>query len=124
MFWEKLGFIFVAIYLMVTVVDGIVITPFRAIVKCLVEKNTNIENFTLLYGANKKYDFIFDEEFKKYEEKSDKFNYIKVVAFDDEYQCEKGFVTEVSKKIDLTDNKIYMCGPPPMTNAAKNYSCI
>jgi NAD(P)H-flavin reductase len=50
---------------------------------------------------------------------SDKFNYIKVVAFDDEYQGEKGFVTDVLKKMDLTDNKIYMCGPPPMTNAAE-----
>lgn len=103
----------------VLVAGGIGITPFRAIVKYLVEKNTNIENFTLLYGANKENEFMFDEEFKKYEEMSDKFNYIKVVAFDDEYKGEKGFVTDVLKKMDLTDNKIYMCGPPPMTNAAE-----
>jgi NAD(P)H-flavin reductase/ferredoxin-like protein FixX len=103
----------------VLVAGGIGITPFRAIVKYLVEKNTSIENFTLLYGANKENEFMFDEEFKKYEEMSDKFNYIKVVAFDDEYQGEKGFVTDVLKKMDLTDNKIYMCGPPPMTNAAE-----
>jgi len=103
----------------VLVAGGIGITPFRAIVKNLVENKTNIKNFTLIYGANKENEFMFDEEFKEYEEKSDKFNYIKVVAFDEEYKGEKGFVTDVLKKMDLKDNKIYMCGPPPMTNAAE-----
>lgn len=103
----------------VLVAGGIGITPFRSMVKNLVENKTNVENFTLIYGANKENEFMFDEEFKKYEEMSDKFSYVKVVAFDDEYQGEKGFVTDVLKRMDLTDNKIYMCGPPPMTNASE-----
>ncbi len=103
----------------VLVAGGIGITPFRAIVKDLVEKDNNLEKFTLVYGANYENEFMFDEEFKKYAEASDKFNYVKVVAFDEDYEGEKGFVTDVLKNMDLNKNKIYMCGPPPMTNAAE-----
>jgi len=62
---------------------------------------------------------MFDEEFKNYEKLSNKFKYRKVVAFDKDYDGDKGFVTDVLKKMDLKDNKIYMCGPPPMTKAAE-----
>ncbi|QSX09096.1 4Fe-4S binding protein [Alkalibacter rhizosphaerae] len=104
----------------VLVAGGIGITPFRAIVKDLVENDDHeIEKFTLVYGANQEKEFMFDEEFRSYADQSDKFEYIKVVAFDDSYAGPKGFVTDVLKDMDLTDNKIYMCGPPPMTKAAE-----
>jgi NAD(P)H-flavin reductase/NAD-dependent dihydropyrimidine dehydrogenase PreA subunit len=104
---------------LVFVAGGIGITPFRAIVKDLVENDSDIEKFTLVYGANKENEFMFDDEFNSFSEASDKFDYVKVVAFDEEYQGHKGFVTDVLKDMDLVDNKIYMCGPPPMTNAAE-----
>lgn len=103
----------------VFVAGGIGITPFRAIVKNLVENGTDIEKFTLVYGANKENEFMFDDEFSDYAKSSDKFDYVKVVAFEDEYKGHKGFVTDVLKNMDLADNKIYMCGPPPMTKAAE-----
>lgn len=103
----------------VLVAGGIGITPFRAIVKDFVENDYAIEKLTLVYGANYINEFMFDEEFIKYDQYSDKFNYVKVVAFDKDYDGEKGFVTDVLKNMDLKENKIYMCGPPPMTNAAK-----
>lgn len=104
---------------LVFVAGGIGITPFRAIVKDLVENDSSIDKFTLVYGANKETEFMFDDEFKKYETSSHKFNYVKVVAFDNEYKGHKGFVTDILKDMDLSDNKIYMCGPPPMTKAAE-----
>jgi NAD(P)H-flavin reductase/NAD-dependent dihydropyrimidine dehydrogenase PreA subunit len=103
----------------VFVAGGIGITPFRAIVKDLVENDSAIKKFTLVYGANKENEFMFDDEFENYSDASDKFDYVKVVAFDDEYEGHKGFVTDVLKDMDLVDNKIYMCGPPPMTKAAE-----
>ncbi len=103
----------------VLVAGGIGITPFRAIVKDLVNNEHSIDKFTLVYGANYQDEFMFDEEFKNYEKLSNKFKYSKVVAFDKDYDGDKGFVTDVLKKMDLKDNKIYMCGPPPMTKAAE-----
>ncbi len=87
--------------------------------KDLVENDSAIKKFTLVYGANKENEFMFDDEFENYSDASDKFDYVKVVAFDDEYEGHKGFVTDVLKDMDLVDNKIYMCGPPPMTKAAE-----
>ncbi|MBF7096466.1 4Fe-4S binding protein [Alkalibacter mobilis] len=103
----------------VMVAGGIGITPFRAIVKDLVENESNIEKFTLVYGANYENEFMFDDEFKSFAEKSDKFDYVKVAAFDDNFKGPRGFVTDVLKEMNLNENKIYMCGPPPMTKAAE-----
>lgn len=105
----------------VLVAGGIGITPFRAIVKDLVENEEkhDIERFTLIYGANTEKEFLFDEEFENYAAINPRFEYVKVVAFDDAFKGPKGFVTDILKDMDLQGNKIYMCGPPPMTNAAK-----
>ncbi len=32
----------------------------------------------------------------------------------------KGFVTDVMEEMDVLGRKVYMCGPPPMINAALN----
>lgn len=102
----------------VLVAGGIGITPFKAIVKDLIKNNDKIKEFKLIYGANYANEFIYDEEFSKLQTESDKFEYIKVAAFDENWKGKKGFVTDVMKEMDLTDYKIYMCGPPPMTNAS------
>lgn len=103
----------------VLVAGGIGITPFRAIVKDLIEKEHAIEKFTLIYGANFQHEFMFDDEFSSFAKRSEKFNYVKVAAFDEEFEGPRGFVTDILKEMDLKNNKIYMCGPPPMTKAAE-----
>ncbi len=102
----------------VLVAGGIGITPFVAIVKDLVKHSDNVKNFKLIYGANFENEFIYDEEFKKLQDESVKFEYIKVAAFDENWQGKKGFVTDVMKEMDLSGYKVYMCGPKPMTNAS------
>lgn len=102
----------------VLVAGGIGITPFKAIVKDLVLNNKHLKNFKLIYGANYEHEFIYDDVFKELQAESDKFDYIKVVAFDENWKGKKGFVTDVMKDMDLQGYKIYMCGPKPMTDAS------
>ena len=41
------------------------------------------------------------------------------MAFDENYEGGKGFVTNVIEKLSLDETKIYMCGPKSMVENAK-----
>jgi len=98
---------------------GIGITPFVPIVTDLVRNRSNVTNIKLLYGANKESEFIYNDEFKSLENGNNKFELRKIVAFDNDWTGRKGFVTEHMADIkDITDYKVYLCGPPPMINAS------
>lgn len=96
---------------------GIGITPFLPMVADAV-KNDSIKEIKLIYGANKEEELLYREEFEKLEKENRKFEFIKVVAFDENWKGEKGFVTGPMERLDLEGYKIYMCGPPPMINAS------
>lgn len=101
------------------VAGGIGITPFIPIVTDIIRSDNNIKDVKLIYGANQDKEFIYIDEFKALEKLSDKFELIQVVAFEEKWQGEKGFVTDYMKKIaDINEYKTYMCGPPPMINAS------
>lgn len=98
---------------------GIGITPFIPIVEDIVQNDNQIENVKLIYGVNKEDQFLYRDFFEKMDAESDKFKFIPVVAFDENWDGEKGFVTDVMDQYDLDDYKIYMCGPGPMEAAAR-----
>lgn len=100
------------------VAGGIGITPFRAIVRALLETENSTEEINLIYGVNKQNEFIYDEEFKRLEYEHEKFKYIKVVASDNTWEGKKGYVTNVIQEMDLADYKVYICGPKPMIGPA------
>lgn len=99
---------------------GIGITPFLPIVKDLLRNSNALEEVKLLYGVNYEKEFIYREEFEELEKFNDKFEFIKVVAFDKNWKGNKGFVTDHMTNIDVSDYKVYMCGPMPMINASIN----
>lgn len=99
------------------VAGGIGITPFVPIINDLLQESGNIKEFKLIYGVNNENEFLYENIFSDYENKSNKFEFIKVVAFDENWKGKKGFVTDVMKDMDLDNYKIYMCGPKPMINA-------
>jgi NAD(P)H-flavin reductase/NAD-dependent dihydropyrimidine dehydrogenase PreA subunit len=99
------------------VAGGIGITPFRAMVKDIVENQEHIRSARLIYGVNNEKDFLYNDEFKEFEAQSDKFEYSQVVASDSAWSGEKGYVTDLIRKTDLTGYQIYMCGPDPMIEA-------
>ena len=99
------------------VAGGIGITPFVSIAEDLIKDPGKVEEFTLIYGVNKEEEFIYRDLFEKFEQMSAKFTFVPVVAFDDQWRGEKGFVTDVLNQMNLNDSKLYMCGPKPMTDA-------
>ncbi|MFW5790425.1 MAG: 4Fe-4S dicluster domain-containing protein [Bacillota bacterium] len=102
------------------VAGGIGITPFVPIVEDIVENPGKTKNVKLVYGVNKEDQFLYRDFFENMAEKSDVFEFIPVVAFDDEWEGEEGFVTNVMDKMNLDKYKIYMCGPGPMESAAES----
>ncbi len=100
------------------VAGGIGVTPFIPIVRDLIESKNNVKEFKLIYGVNYENEFLYNEEFKQFEVQSDKFEYVQVAAFDENWKGKKGFVTDAMKDMDLKGYKVYMCGPKPMINAS------
>lgn len=56
--------------------------------------------------------------FEKISAKNKSFEYIPVVASGSSWHGKKGFVTDVMKELDLSEHKVYMCGPKPMIDAS------
>ncbi len=96
---------------------GIGIPPFLPLILDAVEQE-HIDEVKLIYGVNKEEELLYRRELEALEQQHAKFEFIKVVAFDDGWSGEKGFVTDVMEKLDLNQNIIYMCGPKPMINAS------
>lgn len=101
----------------VLVAGGIGITPFVPLVQDLVEGKNAVKEVVLVYGVNKSDEFLYEDHFRTMEMQSPKFKFVPVVAFDEKWNGERGFVTDYLQKVDLTGAKIYMCGPKPMIGA-------
>lgn len=99
------------------IAGGIGITPFVPMVRDSLEQGRGGRKVELIYGVNKQNEFLYDHHFSKIDAKTPDFNYRKVVAFDKEWQGQKGFVTDVLKDMDLIGYKAYLCGPKPMIDA-------
>jgi len=99
------------------VAGGIGITPFRAIVKDLALNPHQIGQIQLVYGVNTADEFLYNQEFVDFAAREPRFQYIQVVANDQNWTGRKGFVTDAIREMDLTGYKVYMCGPKPMTDA-------
>lgn len=99
---------------------GIGITPFLPIVTGL-SRNTpdSLRQLKLLYGVNKADEFLYTDEFERLQKENPLFEFIPTVAFDDDWNGRKGFVTDCMQEIpELPKYKIYMCGPKPMIDAS------
>lgn len=99
------------------IAGGIGITPFVPMVQDMIENQNAAQTIHLIYGVNYESDFMYNDHFEKMESVNSKFEYKKVVAFDDKWTGKKGFVTDVLKEMDLSGYKFYLCGPKPMIDA-------
>jgi len=100
------------------VAGGIGVTPFVPIARDLIENQQQEQDIKLIYGVNKRDEFLYKDHFENLAKNNSQFEYIPVVAFDDTWKGEKGFVTDVMHDLDLEGHKVYMCGPKPMADAA------
>jgi len=75
------------------------------------------------YGARRRADLCFEEELRDLEKSLPDFRYLPALSEpgpDDDWDGEVGLITEVLRRHedDLTGAHAYVCGPPPMVEAA------
>lgn len=79
--------------------------------------------FYFFFGARTKKDLFFTEELRDIEKKYPNFKYIPALSEpkpQDKWDGEVGFITQTAEKYidENRENEAYLCGPPPMIDAA------
>ncbi|MBV9792413.1 MAG: 2Fe-2S iron-sulfur cluster binding domain-containing protein [Actinobacteria bacterium] len=106
---------------LVFVGGGAGMAPILSLLRHMAERGLE-RKATFFYGARTKQDLCFEEELRALEEKLPSFTYIPALseASDDDWDGETGLITDVVKQHvdDLSGAHAYVCGPPPMVEAA------
>jgi propane monooxygenase reductase component len=101
---------------------GAGLAPILALLRSMAERGID-RRATFYYGARRRRDLCFADELKALEEKLPNFRYIPALSEpseDDGWEGEVGLITDVVKRheADLRHAHAYLCGPPPMVEAA------
>jgi propane monooxygenase reductase subunit len=78
---------------------------------------------TYYYGARTRDDLFHLEEMSELAARLPRFRFVPALSEpepDDEWDGETGLITEVLDRLegDLSEHEVYLCGPPPMIDAA------
>jgi propane monooxygenase reductase subunit len=92
--------------------------PILSLLRSMAERGIR-RKATFFYGARGKRDVCFEEELRSLQEKIPDFTYIPALS-DETWPGETGLITDVVRRHagDLTRAHAYVCGPPPMVEAA------
>ena len=103
---------------LVFVGGGAGMAPILSLVRTMAERAID-RPAEFYYGARTAADLCFEDELKALAQRLPNFKYIPALSEED-WDGETGFVTEVVRKLagDLTGADAYVCGPPPMVEAA------
>jgi len=101
---------------------GAGMAPILSLLRSMVERQET-RRATYYYGARTRKDLCFDKELRSLEETLPNFRYVPALSDaddDQEWDGETGLITEVVRRQegDLTGAHAYVCGPPPMVEAA------
>jgi propane monooxygenase reductase subunit len=107
---------------LVFVGGGAGMAPILCVLRSLAERGST-RKATYYYGARSRRDLCFEKELHALEESMPSFHYVPALSEPgelDEWDGEVGLITDVVKKheSDLTAADAYVCGPPPMVEAA------
>jgi len=107
---------------LVFVGGGAGMAPILALLRSMSERGIN-RKATYYYGARRRKDLCFDEELRALEGTLAGFRYVPALSEpedSDDWDGEVGLITDVVKKheANLKDAHAYICGPPPMVEAA------
>jgi len=107
---------------LVFVGGGAGMAPILALLRSMAERGIT-RKATYYYGARRKRDLCFEDELRELETKLENFRYVPALSEpdeSDEWSGEVGLITNVVKKYetDLKRAHAYLCGPPPMVDAA------
>lgn len=101
---------------------GAGMAPILSLLRSMAERGIE-RKATFYYGARGSRDLCFEPELRELEQKMPGFRYLPALSDPDEndgWDGETGLITDVvrSKEGDLTGTDAYVCGPPPMVEAA------
>ena len=106
---------------LVFVGGGAGMAPILALLRSMAERGID-RKATYYYGARRRRDLCFDEELRSLAERLPKFRYVPALSEPDgeEWDGETGLITDVLRRAghDLAGADAYVCGPPPMVEAA------
>jgi propane monooxygenase reductase component len=107
---------------LVFVGGGAGMAPILALLRSMAERGIQ-RNATYYYGARRRRDLCFEEELRALERTLPNFRYVPALsepADGEDWDGEVGLITDVVKRHehDLAGAHAYLCGPPPMVEAA------
>ena len=107
---------------LVFVGGGAGMAPILSVLRSLAEKGST-RKATYYYGARRKRDLCFEKDLAALEEAMPSFRFVPALSepdHDEPWEGEVGLITDVVKRheTDLTEADSYVCGPPPMVEAA------
>ena len=106
---------------LVFVGGGAGMAPILSLLRSLAEKGSTRKT-RFYYGARRRQDLCFEKELVALEQDLPDFRYVPALSEPDDapWDGEVGLVTDVVKKHeqDLSGSDSYVCGPPPMVEAA------
>lgn len=95
----------------------------KSMILDLLEEGSTLP-ITLLYGARSQEELYYHQEFTELAQKHPNFTYVPALSHEPEgsdWKGSRGFVHEAAKahfNNDFSGRKAYLCGPPPMIDAA------
>jgi propane monooxygenase reductase subunit len=101
---------------------GAGMAPILSLLRSMAERGI-ARNATYYYGARRLRDLCFEKELRALEELLPSFSYVPALsepAADDDWEGEVGLITDVVRRLagGLKGAHAYVCGPPPMVEAA------
>ncbi len=107
---------------MVFVGGGAGMAPILSLLRSMAERGIE-RKATYYYGARQRRDLCFEKELRELEDTMPNFRYVPALsepAEDDGWDGETGMITDVvaQHEGDLKGSHAYVCGPPPMVEAA------
>lgn len=106
---------------LVLIAGGTGLAPILAILDTIRERRRNRKRILLCFGVNRVEDLFYQDELDLRREMMPQLEVrIAVVTADQRWDGQTGYVTDLVQKDDLAvDSKVYVCGPPPMVEAAR-----
>jgi len=109
---------------MICVAGGVGLAPIKCIIASMLKEGTDRE-IVLFYGAHRRQDLCYYQEFKTWEERNRDFHFIPAIDVPEPgWEGEVGLITEVAKRYlrrsKEQDKEAYLCGPFDMMDVAIN----
>ena len=103
---------------LVFVGGGAGMAPILCLLRSMAERGID-RKAVFYYGARRRGDLCFEDELRSLEQVLPSFRYVPALS-EEEWEGETGLITDVvaAKEGDLSRAHAYICGPPPMVEAA------